>query len=90
MPKGEDDTRLVYNGTKSGLNEALRAPGFPLPTSVGHLRIVDSHFEMADNDAGKFFLNWIMDEQVQELCGVDLTDLKKVYMKRGLHEKRFT
>ena len=32
VPKGLDDTRMVYDGTKSGLNDALWVPSFPLPT----------------------------------------------------------
>jgi hypothetical protein len=32
IPKGLDDIRVVYDGTRSGLNAALRAPWFPLPT----------------------------------------------------------
>ena len=32
VPKGESDVRLVFDGTKSGLNAALWAPSFHLPT----------------------------------------------------------
>jgi hypothetical protein len=32
VQKGPDDIRLVYNGTKSGLNELVYAPWFALPT----------------------------------------------------------
>jgi hypothetical protein len=28
---------------------------------------------MADNDAGEMFLNFVLHESVQALCGVDLT-----------------
>ena len=73
VPKGDSDVRMVYDGTRSGLNEALWAPWFPLPTASTHLKMVDSDSWMADNDAGEFFLNWMMDEKVRELCGVDLS-----------------
>ena len=33
VPKGEDNVRVVYNGTSSGLNKVLWAPNFWLPTS---------------------------------------------------------
>ncbi|KAL7561687.1 hypothetical protein ACA910_016450 [Epithemia clementina (nom. ined.)] len=33
VPKGNTDVRMVYNGTKSGLNECLYAPWFFLPDS---------------------------------------------------------
>lgn len=90
VPKGESDIRMVYGGTKSGLNAALWAPGFPLPTASSHLRILDRLSWMADNDAGEFFLNWMMDERVQKLCGIDLTHFvtpevrKKSSNKTGL------
>ena len=32
VPKGQDDIRMVYDGSKSGLNKTLWAPWFALPT----------------------------------------------------------
>jgi hypothetical protein len=32
VPKGLDDIRMVYDGTKSGLNDVIWVPRFPLPT----------------------------------------------------------
>ena len=32
VPKGDSDVRMVYDGTKLGLNNALYAPWFALPT----------------------------------------------------------
>jgi len=32
VPKGLDDIRMVYDGMRSGLNTALWAPNFGLPT----------------------------------------------------------
>jgi hypothetical protein len=40
VPKGLDDIRMVYDGTKSGLNAAMWAPWFPLPTVDSALRSV--------------------------------------------------
>jgi hypothetical protein len=64
---------MVYDGTKSGLNEMLWAPWFPLPTVDSLLCSVESGTWMADNDVGEMFLNFILHESVQSLCGVDLT-----------------
>jgi len=38
VPKGEDDIRMVYDGTKLGLNDSIWVPRFPLPTvdTEGH------------------------------------------------------
>jgi hypothetical protein len=32
VPKGNDDVRLVYDASRSGLNKVLWAPSFPLPS----------------------------------------------------------
>jgi hypothetical protein len=73
VPKGLTDIQMVHNGTKSGLNEMLWAPWFPLPTIDSLLRSVEPGTWMADNDVGEMFLNFILHESVQALCGVDLT-----------------
>mmetsp|Transcript_10111 Transcript_10111/g.14603 ORF Transcript_10111/g.14603 Transcript_10111/m.14603 type:complete len:596 (-) Transcript_10111:44-1831(-) len=55
VKKGETDIRVVYDGTKSGLNAALWAPWFPLPTIEGHLRAVEPGYYMGDIDIGEMF-----------------------------------
>ncbi len=78
---------MVYDGTKSGLNAALWAPWFPLPTAASHLRIVDCKSWMSDNDAGEFFLNWMINWRIRDLCGVEithfLTAMEKCEMERA-------
>jgi hypothetical protein len=71
--KGLTDIRMVYDGTKSSLNEILWAPWFPLPTIDSLLRSVEPGTWMADNDVGEMLLNFILHESIQALCGVDLT-----------------
>jgi hypothetical protein len=73
VPKGLDDIRMIYDGTKSGLNAGLWAPWFPLPTVDSLLRSVEPGTYMSDNDVGGMFLNCILHSLVQERCGVDLT-----------------
>jgi hypothetical protein len=73
VPKGLDDIRMVYDGTKSGLNAALWAPWFPLPTVDSMLRSVVPGTYMSDNDVGEMFLNFVLHSSIQERCGVDLT-----------------
>jgi hypothetical protein len=48
VPKSLTDIRMVYDGTKSGLNEMLWAPWFPLPTIDSLLRSVEPGTWMAD------------------------------------------
>jgi len=73
VPKGADDIRMVYDGTKSGLNDTIWVPRFSLPTVNSLLRAVDHSTYMADFDIGECFLNFVLHETVQALCGVDLT-----------------
>jgi hypothetical protein len=74
VPKGEDDVRMVYDGTKSGLNDCIWVPRFPLPTVGTHLRAVESGTFMGDMDVGEMFLNFVLHESMQALCGIDLTE----------------
>ena len=74
VPKGVEDIRMVYDGTKSGLNDNIWVPRFPLPTINTHLRAVDGDTYMSDMDIGEMFLNFVLHESMQALCGVDLTE----------------
>ena len=75
VPKGNDDIRLVYDATKSGLNEAVWAPWFALQTCESHLRSVDPGTFMGDADLGEMFLNFPLDIHLQKYAGVDLTSI---------------
>jgi hypothetical protein len=73
VPKGDDDIRLVYDGSVSGLNLSIWVPRFFLPTIRTHLLAVDEDTFMADVDIGEMFLNFILHCELQSLAGVDLT-----------------
>jgi hypothetical protein len=75
--KGEDDIRMVYNGTSSGLNDVLWVPSFPLPTVESLLRAVHPNTWMADTDLGEMFLNFVLHESLRELAGVDVTHYRE-------------
>ena len=53
VPKGEDDTWIVYDATACGLNSALWAPNFALPTIDSVLQNADSSTWFSDIDLGK-------------------------------------
>jgi hypothetical protein len=74
VPKGTDDVRMVYDGTKSGLNTAIWVPRFPLPTVNTMLRAVGENTFMGDMDIGEMFLNFVLHESMQALSGEDLTE----------------
>jgi hypothetical protein len=61
---------MVYDATKSGLNEALWAPSFGLPTVDQLVRGPTSW--MGGIDLCDRFLNYCLDPAIQPYCGVDL------------------
>ena len=75
VPKGDNDIRMVYDGSKSGLNAASFAPWFAVPTSSSLERTVMPHTVQGDNDFGDMFLNFQLHTEMQKYTGVDGTDL---------------
>jgi hypothetical protein len=73
VEKGEDDIRLVYDGSVSGINLTIWVPRFFLPTVRTHLRAVDANTFMADVDIGEMFLKFILHQDLRALAGVDLS-----------------
>ncbi len=73
VPKGEKDIRMVYNGTKSGLNGAMWAPWFLMPTVASHLRFVGKESYLGDLDVGDMFHNFMLHPDTQLHTGIDLT-----------------
>ena len=73
VPKGEDDIRVVYDATSSGLNDTLWAPSFGLPTVDSVLRAVEFCTWLGDNDLGEMFLNFVLSKDIREYAGIDLT-----------------
>jgi hypothetical protein len=69
----DTDIRLVYNGTSCGLNEALWAPNFWLPTPATASRTLGYGYYMVDIDLGEMFLNFPLHEALQKFSGVDLS-----------------
>ena len=75
VPKGKSDIRMVYDATKSRLNESLFAPWFGLPTIDAITRWVICGSWLADSDYGDMFLNFKLHKTLQKFCGIDLTEL---------------
>jgi hypothetical protein len=73
VPKGDNDIRMVYDGTKSGLNSSMWAPWFALPTIGAHLRFIGPESFMGDIDIGKMFHNFMLHEDVSKVAGINLT-----------------
>jgi hypothetical protein len=75
VPKGTEDIRVVYDATKSGLNDAIWSPNFFLPTidSVVNQSTEETFF--GDIDVGEMFLNYFLDPRLRAKAGVDVTEL---------------
>jgi hypothetical protein len=71
-----------YDGTLSGLNQALWAPWFslPIPNIDTLLQIVETATFMGDADIGKMFLNFFLDPNLRKFAVVGLT---KLFPKHG-------
>jgi len=72
VDKGEDDIRMVYDGTKCGLNDSVWVPSFMMPTLASHMRAVVEGTNMCDVDIGECFLNFMLYPELRILCGIDL------------------
>ena len=77
VPKAGTDIRLVYDATKCGLNDALWAPNFFLPTVDSILRNASETSWFGDIDLGEMFLNYHLDLDLQPYAGIDVTELDK-------------
>lgn len=77
VPKAKTDIRMVYNGTSSGLNEAVWVPNYALPTIDSVLDCVSHDSFMGDLDLGDCFLNFPMDRKLRPYAGVDVSPYLK-------------
>ena len=75
VPKGEEDIRMVYDGSKTGLNPSLYASWFALPMINMFACWVIAGSWWADNNYGDMFLKFPLHIDLQKFCGVDLTEL---------------
>ena len=73
VPKGLDDIRMVYDASKSLINEALWAPNFMLPKIDSVLNNATLTSWFGDIDLGEMFLNYFLDPQIRPCAGVDVT-----------------
>jgi len=76
VEKGESDIRVVFNGTSCGLNDAVWAPNFWLPTSKSMVRALNFNYKAVDIDLGEMFLNFPLHKKLITYSGVDLTPFK--------------
>ena len=83
VPKGLEDIRMVYNAASCGLNDALWAPHFGLPTVQQTIRSLLPEYYQCDMDIGEMFLNFPLHTSLRPYAGVDITHVRG---KRGKEE----
>lgn len=72
---------MVYDATKSGVNEATWAPSFFLPTIDSVLRNAGLTSYFGDIDLGDMFLNYFLHEKLRPYVGVDVTEISDLLNK---------
>ena len=75
VPKAGTDIRVVYDAIQCGLNDALWAPNFFLPTVDSILRNAYGSTWFGDIDLGEMFLNYALDLIIRQNAGVDINEL---------------
>ena len=86
VPKGVSDIRLVFDGTKSGLNSRLWAPSFCLLTVESLLPILEPGTWQSDIDIGEQFYNYLLHPSIQPFCGIDVDP----YLRSDGHQPRLS
>jgi hypothetical protein len=84
VPKAGTDIRVVYDATQCGLNDALWAPNFFLPTVDSILQNTSSATWFRDLDLGEMFLNYALDLDLRPYAGIDVTELDFDLLKEGV------
>ena len=83
-PNGEVlDVRVVFNGTSSGLNDAIWAPSFWLPTADTALRKLQHSSMMIDFDLGEMFLNFFLPVSLRRFAGVRMEGIESFLRSAG-------
>ena len=77
VDKAGSDIRVVFNGTSCGLNAAVWAPNFWLPTARSMSRSIGFNYKFIDLDLGEMFLNFPLHPELRKFSGVDLTPFKR-------------
>jgi hypothetical protein len=75
VEKGSD-IRMVYNGTRCGLNEVLWA-NFWLPYPAMAARLLSYGYYMVNIDLGEMFLNFPLPKLLNQYSGVDFSPYAK-------------
>ena len=84
MLKDLTDTRIVFNGSSCGLNNATWSSNVWLPMAGTMVRLLHFNYAVVDIDLGEMFLNFPIHESLQDSVGIDLTPFGKQLQELGL------
>jgi hypothetical protein len=85
VPKGPDDIRVVYHGSKYGLNAQLWTPRFYMPNGSGATNGMSFETYLTDPDVGEIFPNFPIHPKLRPHAGVDLRSLSHCLKKKLLY-----
>ena len=80
VQKGDSDIRVVFDGSSCGLNKALWAPNFYLPSAGAAVMLLTFSTWMADMDFGEMFHNFPMEDRLRKCSGVEFETKEKTRM----------
>jgi hypothetical protein len=73
VPKDVTDIQMVYDASRSGLNDVVWPPSFGLPTDDSTLWGIDMKSWLGDVNLGEMFLNFLLDALLRPYMGIDLS-----------------
>jgi len=76
MLKGDEDIRLVYDRTRSRVNQIIWAPSFFLLTSISFAQILEVNTYQLNMDVGEMFLNFPLNKTIRPYYRVNLTSFR--------------
>ncbi len=76
VDKGTSEIRMVYNSTSCGLNECLHAPHYVLLLVKHTLQALREGYYQCDMDVGEHFLNFKLRDDLRQLSGVDVREVR--------------
>ncbi len=76
VPKGTSDICMVYNGTSCGLNACLHAPRYGLLQVKHTLRALREGYYQCNLDVREQFLNFKLRDNLRQLSGVDVREVR--------------
>ena len=83
-----NDIRMVYNSTSCGLNLALWAPYFGLPSVQHTLCALIPGYSQCDMDVGEMFLDFPLQPDLRLFAGVDITHINSRPDEEGWDQDR--